>query len=438
MSAGPGGSGAKSAGGPVGPMGSSELLAEIDRLEARFAHAEPVVLSFLPEEGRFDRLRREAEALAARFPDPAARPPLFGLPVGVKDIFHVSGFTTRAGSRLPPEVLQGAEGPAVAALKAAGALIAGKTVSTEFAYFAPGPSRNPHHPEHTPGGSSSGSAAAVGAGLVPLALGTQTIGSIGRPAAFCGAVGFKPTYDRVSREGVIPLAPSVDHVGWLTPDVETATRAARVLLPDWRTGPRQAAAEGRPVLGIPEGPYLALPREDGQAHFQGACERLRQAGYSLLSVPVMADFEEIVARHRRLVAAEIALVHQDWFPRFRDLYAPQTRELIERGQAVSEEQLGRDREGRAALREALEAARDAHGIDLWLSPPALGPAPHGLGNTGDPIMNLPWSHAGLPTLVLRAGSAPDGLPMGLQLTGGWDWDEELLGWGSAMEGVLAG
>ncbi len=418
--------------------GAGALLAEIDRLEARFAHAEPAVLSFLPEEGRFDRLRREAGALAARWPDPADRPLLYGVPVGVKDIFHVAGFLTRAGSRLPPDVLQGTEGPAVMALKGAGALIAGKTVSTEFAYFAPGPTRNPYHPEHTPGGSSSGSAAAVGAGIVTLAIGTQTIGSIGRPASFCGAAGFKPTYDRVSRDGVIPLAPSVDHVGWLTPDVETATRAARVLISDWRIGPRRHAAKALPVLGIPEGPYLALPGEDGQAHFRAACDRLRGAGYNLVPVPVMADFEAIVERHRRLVAAEIARVHASWFPRFHELYAPQTRELIERGQAVSDEQLARDREGRAALREALESARTAHGVDLWISPPALGPAPHGLGNTGDPIMNLPWSHAGLPALVLRAGAAGNGLPMGVQFVGGWDWDEELLGWGTGLEGALAG
>lgn len=419
----------------------ADLHAEIDRLEARFAHAEPVVLSFVPEEGRFERLRRDAEVLAARWPDANARPPLFGLPVGVKDIFHVAGFPTRAGSRLPPEALAGEEGPAIAALKAAGALIAGKTVSTEFAYFAPGPTRNPYHPEHTPGGSSSGSAAAVGAGLVPLALGTQTIGSISRPAAFCGAVGYKPTYDRISRDGVIPLAPSLDHVGTFTPDVATARRAARTLVPGWRGEREEKAAdrrEKRPVLGIPQGPYLDLPGPEGKSHFEATCETLRRAGYSLLPVPAMPDFDAVVERHRRLVAAEIAEVHADWFPRYGELYAPQTRELIERGLAVSPDQVRRDREGRQHLRRQLEEARAAHGVDLWVSPPALGPAPRGLGNTGDPIMNLPWSHAGLPTLTLRAGLGAAGMPMGLQLTGGWDWDEELVAWGNGLESALAG
>ncbi len=172
-------------------------MIDLDRVEALFAEREPEVRAFLPEEGRFDRLRREAAALEARWPDPERRPPLFGVLAGVKDIFHVDGFETGGGSRLPPEVLRGPEAASVTTLRAAGALILGKAVSTEFAYFAPGPTRNPWNPEHTPGGSSSGSAAAVGAGLAPLALGTQTIGSIIRPAAFCGAVGYKPSYERI-------------------------------------------------------------------------------------------------------------------------------------------------------------------------------------------------------------------------------------------------
>jgi Asp-tRNA(Asn)/Glu-tRNA(Gln) amidotransferase A subunit family amidase len=138
----------------------AELLDYLDRFEEHFNAREPEVLAFLPEEGRFDRLRREARALLDRYPRPAARPALFGVPVGVKDIFHVEGFITRAGSRLPPELFQGAEAESVTLLKNAGALITGKTASTEFAYFAPGPTRNPHNLDHTPGGSSSGSAGA--------------------------------------------------------------------------------------------------------------------------------------------------------------------------------------------------------------------------------------------------------------------------------------
>lgn len=398
----------------------------LDRLESLFREREPSLQAFLPEEGRFERLRREADAL------PHADAALSGMPVGVKDIFHVDGFPTRAGSRLSPEELRGPEAESVTRLKQAGALVLGKTVSTEFAYFAPGPTRNPHHPERTPGGSSSGSAAAVAAGLCPLALGTQTIGSILRPAAFCGVVGFKPSYGRISTQGVIPLAPSVDHVGFFTPDVETAVLAAGVLIQDWAA----PSVRRRPVLGIPEGPYLSRPSEEGQLHFHATCRRLAGAGFEVWSMPVMPDFEEIETRHRRLVAAEAAQVHEEWFRRFRTLYAPQTVDLIRRGQAVSAAELEQDRAGRERLREELTASMDAHAIDLWLSPPALGPAPRGLSSTGDPIMNLPWTHAGMPTLGLPAGVNGEGLPMGIQITGRFGADEELLAWGAEIERAL--
>lgn len=404
-----------------------DLRSEIDRTEALFAEREPRVQAFLPEEGRFDRLRREARTLPPG--------PLAGWLVGVKDIFHVDGFPTRAGSRLPPEELAGREAAAVTRLRRAGALLLGKTVSTEFAYFAPGPTRNPHHPEHTPGGSSSGSAAAVAAGLCPLALGTQTIGSILRPAAYCGVVGFKPSYERISREGVIPLAPSYDHVGFFTADIESAAAAAAVLLEDFAP-----ATPGRPpVLGIPEGPYLARASEEGLAGFRETCRRL--AGrFEVRSVPALEDFDQVETRHRRLTAAEAARVHRDWFPRHRALYAPQTVELIERGQAVSESEMERDRAARIELRSALTTSMDEHGIDLWISPSAQGPAPRGLASTGDPVMNIPWTQAGLPTLGLpagRAGREANGLPLGLQVTARWQADADLLAWGRDLERVAA-
>ena len=413
-------------------MTAGDLHDRLDRLESLFRDREPSLQAFVPEEDRFERLHREADALLARYPDSKSRPALFGMPVGVKDIFHVDGFPTRAGSRLSPEELRGPEAASVTRLKEAGALILGKAVSTEFAYFAPGPTRNPHHPERTPGGSSSGSAAAVAAGLCPLALGTQTIGSLIRPAAFCGVVGFKPSYGRVSTEGVIPLAPSLDHIGTLTADVEGAALAARVLFPDWQP----AATRRRPVLGVPEGPYLARPSEEGRAHFHANCEQLTAAGFEIWSMPAMPDFEEIETRHRRLVAVEAARVHEEWFRRFRSLYAPQTVDLIKWGQTVSAAETERDLAGRGKLREELTASMDAHGIDLWLSPAALGPAPRGLAATGDPIMNLPWTYAGMPTLGIPAGLSLEKLPMGLQVTGRFGADEDLLAWGAEIEKAL--
>lgn len=413
-------------------MKVDDLHANIEQAKARIAEREPAVQALMPEPGRFERLHRDADAALAMNPDSARRSDLFGWLIGVKDIFHVDGFPTTAGSRLPPEELKGPQSTAVTRLLDRGALVLGKVVSTEFAFFAPGPTRNPYNPEHTPGGSSSGSAASVASGYCPLALGTQTIGSILRPAAYCGVVGFKPTYDRISAEGVIPLAPYVDHIGFFTPDVETAILGAAALIDDFKP----AKPTRKPVLGVPEGPYLERAFEEGLAHFRETCRRL-SGHFEVRGVPAMADFEDINIRHRRLVAAEAAQVHKDWFPRFENLYAPQTVDLIRRGQAVSEEQLRSDRDGCDRLRDELAELMDGNGIDLWLSPPAQGSAPKGLAATGDPVMNLPWNHARVPVLGIPAGFNADGLPMGLQIAGRWDGDAELLAWGLELQKALA-
>ncbi len=411
-------------------LGELRLEGCLDQLELLFQEREPSVLAFVPEERRFDRLRQEARELLERFPKPEGRPPLFGVPVGVKDVFHVDGFRTRAGSQVPPEALQGPEAESVAALKRAGALILGKTVTTEFAYFAPGPTRNPHDPERTPGGSSSGSAAAVAAGLCPLAMGTQTIGSVIRPASFCGVAGFKPSYDRISRAGLIPLSPSLDHVGLFATAAEGIELGASVLCEDWRAGGGNLGR--RPVLGIPEGPYLGRATEEGRAHFRAVAARLVDAGYTLKSVNAMPDFEDISIRQRRLLDAEAAQVHSEWFARFGELYHPTTAALVTRGQQVSPKELAEALAGREKLRGQLTQLIDEHGLDLWISPAATGPAPLGLDSTGDPVMNLPWTHSGLPTLGLPSGLTPAGLPMGLQVTARWWADEDLLGWAVGM------
>jgi len=416
------------------PSIAQDVLVRIDQAEARFEMEEPRVRAFLPEEGRFERLREQARSLLARAEWSERRPALFGVLVGVKDIFHVDGFETQAGSRLPAEALRGMEAESVSRLKAAGALVLGKTVTTEFAYFSPGPTRNPHNLDHTPGGSSSGSAAAVAAGLCTLTLGTQTIGSILRPAAFCGVVGMKPTYERISREGVIPLSPSLDHVGFFTRNVAEAMQAARILYRDWR---EPAAPAGRPVLGIPLGPYLESATEGALVHFRSVCQSLAEDGYELWEVEVMPDFAEIRARHDLILAAEAAIVHAAWFRQYEDLYAPRTAELIRRGQAVSESELAAALDGCGRLRAGLQALMEAQQIDLWISPSTPGPAPRGLESTGDPVMNLPWTQAGLPALNLPAGKAEGGLPLGLQVTGRWSQDETLLAWAEALERVLS-
>ena len=200
--------------------GALDLRTYLEETCARLDELEPQLCAFLPESERRTRLRAEARALLARFPDAIERPALFGVPVGIKDLFRVAGFETRAGSCLPPEVFAGAEASIVTRLRQAGALVLGKTTTEEFAYRGtPPPTRNPHNLAHTPGGSSSGSAAAVAAGLCPLALGTQTLRSTIGPAAYCGTVGFKLSHARVPLDGLVLLSASIDSLGLFTLDV---------------------------------------------------------------------------------------------------------------------------------------------------------------------------------------------------------------------------
>jgi len=270
--------------------------------------------------------------------------------------------------------------------------------------------------------------------MCSLALGTQTIGSIIRPAAFCGVVGLKPTYDRVSREGVIPLSPSLDHVGFFTCDVDTALEVASVLYRDWSASGRPTA---KPVLGIPEGPYLEAVSAVGLVRFQTVCRLLGEAGYETRRVRMFADFDRVRARHELILAAEAASVHTAWFAEYEPLYRTPTADLIRRGKVISPADLARALRERDTWRAELARATREGGIDLWISPSAVGPAPMGLESTGDPVMNLPWTQAGWPALNLPAGTDSDGLPLGLQLTARWRADEALLSWAADIEKTLA-
>lgn len=403
-----------------------------DRIDA----VDPQVQAFVPEAGRRTRLLEAARRAAATGAGEAGgRPALYGVPVGVKDIVHADGLPTHAGSALPPEVLAGRQATVVDRLCAAGALIAGKTVTAEFAVTAPGPTRNPHHPAHTPGGSSSGSAAAVAAGMVPLAIGTQTVGSMIRPAAYCGVVGFKPSYGRIPVAGVIPNAASFDTLGCYATEVAGAALAASVLVDGWRER-SPAERTGRPVLGVPAGPYLERAGDEALAAFAAQRELLRAAGYAVHEVPVMADFEQIVAQLFTMNRYEVARAHADWFARFGDLYRPETTAAIREGHTIGDTAYEAARERREVFRARLAADRAAAGIDVWIAPSATGPAPADLTTTGSSIMCLPWSNAGLPSVGLPAGRAANGLPLGLQLVGALDADEELLTAAAGIERVL--
>jgi len=402
--------------------GQLDLLTYIDEVCNRIDATDPQVHAFLPEVDRRARLKGDTAALQARFPDPVGRPPLYGIPVGVKDTFNVDGFPTHAGSQLPPELFVGPEATCVTMLRAGGALILGKTVTTEFAYFEPGPTRNPHNLNHTPGGSSSGSVAAVAAGFCPLALGTQVIGSTIRPAAFCGIVGFKSSYGRIPKAGLLQCSDAVEHVGYFTQDIAGIALVAALLCSNWRP----VTTEALPVLGVPEGPYLAQASTEALNAFEAQLSLLQKAGYTVQRVAALGDIETINRRHNRMVMADMAQAHASWFAQYESLYRPRTAAALREGQSVGAEELAQAREGRAVLRAGLESLMAQARVDLWVCPATPGPAPEGLDSTGSPLMNLPWTYAGMPAITVPAGHAANGLPLGLQCVGATMTDEYLL------------
>ncbi len=414
--------------------GALPLAAYIDAACDHVEAQEGEIHALVPEAGRRARLQAEAAGLADAYPDTATRPPLYGALIGVKDIIHAHGFVTRAGSDVPPELFAGAEAVVVSRLRAAGALVLGKTRTAEFATSTPPATRNPRNPAHTPGGSSSGSAAAVAAGYCPLALGTQTVGSVIRPAAFCGVVGFKPTYGRIPAVGVVPYSVSVDTVGLFASTVADIRLAAPVVMDNWTP----AITEWKPVLGVPEGGYLLQASAAGLQAFAQQITHLEAAGYEVRHISALRDITEINQIQARMNQGEIAGVHAPWFVQYEDHYRPGTAAIIRAGQGVSDAEITSGRASRGRLRAELESLMAEYGIDLWICPPATGPAPAGIESTGDPIMNLPWSHAGMPALSVPAGEHREsGLPIGLQLVARASADEYLLLWAEEIARAVA-
>ena len=411
--------------------GSFRLNDFLLQLEHIFNKFEPEVRAFVKEDDRFSRLRHESVELEARYPNPESRPPLYGVPIGVKDIIHVAGMPTSAGTTEPSNTVQSRDAEIVHLLREAGVLILGKTITTEYVKFnfTPGPTRNPHNLSHTPGGSSSGSAAAVAAGYCPLALGTQTLGSIIRPASYCGVVGYKPSYNRISCRGVISLSPSLDHVGLFATNIEGVTLASRILCQDKEMNLNRRS---KPHFGIPEGPYLAHTTTEGLSHFRETCDRLKAAGFVVKSVNTMPNFEAIYNDAQLLMAAEAAQIYKEKMEREN----AHPSDLVKYGLKISQYQCAQVQANQHEFRKEMTRLMEEHDLDLWISPSAPGPAPRGLNDTGNAVMNLPWSYAGLPTLNIPSGVSRQGLPLGLQVTASWKADEDLLTWGIELEKEL--
>ena len=367
---------------------------------------------------------REAEARASRL-----RGPLHGVPAGVKDIFDVAGMPTTGGAKAFAHTRPTADAVAVARLRAAGAIVLGKTVTTEFAYRDPAPTRNPWNHDHTPGGSSAGSAAAVASRMVPLALGSQTVGSVLRPAAYCGVVGFKGTHGLVPVAGVIPLAWSLDHVGVLTRSVGDAARAMSVLAgrdlePAEVSAPRLALA--------PE--LLVRASREVAAQVEAAADAFARAGATVSKVELPASFGDLAAAGLTVLEVEAAAYHKPRFDKHADQYGPEMRKLIEAGLGVSATAYVTANRARLAFRDDVTSLLAAH--DALLSPTAPAPAPAGLGSTGDGSLCSPWSNAGVPAITLPSAIASSGLPHAIQLVQAAGASTRLLGVAAWCERVL--
>jgi Asp-tRNA(Asn)/Glu-tRNA(Gln) amidotransferase A subunit family amidase len=366
---------------------------------------------------------------------------LHGLPIGIKDIIETQGIPTAMGSPIYAGHVPAQSASLVRRAEAAGAFVMGKTVTTEFAYFTPGKTRNPWNPAHTPGGSSSGSAAGVSMGFLPGAVGTQTNGSMIRPAAFCGVVGYKPTGGFISISGVHPFSPSLDQPGVFTRSVlDAACLAAALAEPEGRIGCDVPALEPPPRLAAVRSPVWHLAEAYAQEHFLKSVAHLRSAGAHVVELELPSSFNEAHAVQRTVMHGEGARVFAELQRRDRDRLSARLNALIDEGRGISDNDLARSLERKARFAEELDAF--LAGYDAIVTPSALGEAPADLTQTGDPAFCTIWSLCGVPAVTLPAGRGPNGLPLGLQIVGprSFDnrvlsvsrWCEERLGWGKRI------
>jgi Asp-tRNA(Asn)/Glu-tRNA(Gln) amidotransferase A subunit family amidase len=370
--------------------------------------------------------------------DTARRPgPLSGIPVAIKDIIATSDMPTTNGSPVYAGRVPNADAWVVERLRNLGATIFGKTVSTEFAWRHPGPTVNPWNRDHTPGGSSSGSAAAVAAGLVPLALGTQTLGSIIRPAAFNGIVGFKPSFGAIPRIGVHPLSPSLDHVGFFARRLDDVALALSLL-----AGSSDRDLHGRPLpsftVNIENGlrpldkPRLAVVRftkwsrvePEQQKVFEAAIAEFRDAGAILEELELSELDDANWAAINSILASEAALIFADLVARYPERTSDHLKSLVESGKAYSATDYLAAKAFQDTWRGKLTS--EMSGYDALLTLPAFGEAPRGLHYTGDAEYCAPWTLLGVPAVTLPAGFGKNGLPLGLQIVGTYLNDLRML------------
>jgi Asp-tRNA(Asn)/Glu-tRNA(Gln) amidotransferase A subunit family amidase len=414
---------------------ASGALRATDVVEAyldRTAAREPEVQAWAWLDG--DHALEQARALDRHRESGRAIGPLHGLPVGLKDIIDTAKIPTGNGCALDSGRVPARDAFVVERLKAAGAIVMGKTVTTELAFMHPGKTRNPHNPAHTPGGSSSGSAAAVAAGMVPLAIGTQTGGSVIRPAAFCGVTGFKPSFGAIPRRGILMQSPSLDTVGVFASDPKSTALLAEALFgqddADPATRPRphprlyDTASDKPPVA-----PTLAFVRPPGwdeaDAETKEAFGELVAAlGDQVFEVELPGAFEAAAAERQRINFAEMARHYYHYGRDAADLLGPETLAALQEGNTIPARDYLAALDWKPVLNAAL--AQILGRCDAILCPAAPGPAPEGLGSTGSAIFNGLWTFCGTPAVTVPILTAGNGLPMGVQLVGRIDDDARLL------------
>jgi Asp-tRNA(Asn)/Glu-tRNA(Gln) amidotransferase A subunit family amidase len=382
-----------------------------------------------------DHALAQARAADAWRGDGRPTGPLHGVPVGVKDIFDTADMPTENGTVLHAGRTPSRDASAVAMLRAAGAVIMGKTVTAELAGRTPGKTRNPHNPAHTPGGSSSGSAAAVAADMVPLALGSQTRGSVIRPASYCGVYGFKPTHGLVPRHGMLRLSRTLDHVGFFARTIDDLALLAEELAghdardpdsrPRARIPYRQLAAEEPPLppmLAWVKTPRWEQVTDDTREAF---AELARALGDRVEEVELLGPAADALGAADLVADAELALNLEREWAAGRSRLSAALRERLERGRAVGAVEYLGALARVAPLVESLDELF-AQRYDAILTPAASGTAPEGLGSTGDPGFCILWTFCGMPAISVPLMVGANGLPLGVQLVGPRHGDARLL------------
>lgn len=363
--------------------------------------------------------------------------PLKGIPVAVKDIIATKDLPTTNGSPVYRNHMPAEDAPIIQKIRSLGGVVFGKTVTTEFAWRHPGPTTNPWNSEHTPGGSSSGSAASVAAGIVPLALGSQTQGSIVRPAAFCGVIGFKASYGAVSKAGVHPLSGSLDHIGFFTRSVDDlayallllknddATEEGAIVLPDFALDSHHAIAPyAHPKIAVLKTPFDHLVSDEQLAALRISVEKLRAAGAVVEEISIPDSYWDAINDMNLMMECEAAVIHQDHLQNHAELVSHHIKELAERGVKHSAIAYINALNKQKRMRKSIAAFFEQY--DAFLSVPASGEAPKGLTSTGDPIFCALWSFLGVPSMTLPLTKSSNGLPLGIQLIGNYRGDAKLL------------